>query len=346
MALAVDLDKFNSADERSESSTCSCRCNDCGSTGHNGSESPPHGKRACSMGSSGEPATSLPRSCKRFLRELCAARGPELCMDAYTITDQIYDGFLGNKVVKAVHRRDGHTVVLKMYSIRILRSLRCLAFVRREVGIMKALDPHRNIVSLIGAFSEQGKIVLVLEHADRGDLFDARRQHHLMRFPGHEAVRIVRHVLQAVAFLHDQHIAHRDVKLENILLHGPEADIKLSDFGAAINTAREMAVTRIGTLDYVAPEVLRNPDKDKMGSDRAAYAYTVKVDVWAIGILTYELLLGSTPHMLCDDQAAPPYYPSWVPRAACEFIQACLQCDPDHRPTARKLLEHAWLRSA
>lgn len=339
MALAVDLDKFISADERSSTSTTRSATN-------SGSMSPQLGKRACSMGSSGEAAASPSHSCRRFLRELCAARAPDLCLDAYTITEQIYEGFLGNKVVKAVHRRGGHTVVLKMYSIRILRSLRCLTFVRREVGIMEALDPHPNIVRLIGAFSQQGKIVLVLEQADRGDLFDARRQHHLMRFPGHEALRIVRHVLQAVAFLHDQHIAHRDVKLENILLHGPDAEIKLSDFGAAINTAREMAVTRIGTLDYVAPEVLRNPDKDKMGEDRAAYAYTVKVDVWAVGILTYELLLGSTPHMLCGDQAAPPYYPSWVPRAACDFIQACLQCDPDHRPTARKLLEHPWLRSA
>ena len=90
-------------------------------------------------------------------------------------------------------------------------------------------------------------------------------------------------IVIALGKLHEKGIMHRDLKLENIMLDA-NGYIKIIDFGLAkILDNDELAVTQCGTAEYFAPEVLlRQP-------------YDFSVDWWAIGIITFELIFGSTP---------------------------------------------------
>ena len=150
---------------------------------------------------------------------------------------------------------------------------------------------------------------MVLELATGGELFDRILRTDGKSFDETEAVRSVKQILEGLRYLHNIGIAHRDLKPENILYShsgmitvtawkyikqiflGPDARLLISDFGLA-GCRRDgggnfTMKTACGTAEYVAPEVLlRTP-------------YTVAVDLWAVGVITYILISGQMPF---DDQ--------------------------------------------
>ena len=104
-----------------------------------------------------------------------------------------------------------------------------------------------------------------------------------------EAKELFHKLVQAVEYLHSLDIAHRDLKLENII-HLPTGAIKLIDFGFAIET-NELQRTFCGTPTYMAPEIVKRvPYNPK------------QVDVWAMGIMLYRMLTGSYPFMAGTDK--------------------------------------------
>ena len=85
-------------------------------------------------------------------------------------------------------------------------------------------------------------------------------------------------------YCQERNVIHRDIKPENILIHDIERmHVKLCDFGWSTHTIDEQRTTFCGTTDYVAPELVYSEPYDE------------KVDLWAVGILTFELLLGHAP---------------------------------------------------
>ena len=102
--------------------------------------------------------------------------------------------------------------------------------------------------------------------------------------------------LSTLAHLHASGIIHRDIKPENILVTD-SGSLQLADFGLSIRSTNDAPVTRVGTLDYMAPEVVRCPRKrtPQEWKDRKDLHYTFAVDVWALGVLVYELCLGEPP---------------------------------------------------
>ncbi|KAL4447603.1 hypothetical protein ABPG75_004822 [Micractinium tetrahymenae] len=251
--------------------------------------------------------------------------------------------------------RTGAVVAVKTYYKKTLKK-RHFRNVKREVAINRMLARQRftGTVQLLGAFEDEDHIYLVQESCTGGDLYGR-----LVRAGGllaeAEVCRdVVVPLLLTLTFLHANHIVHRDIKPENIMFAADGA-LRLGDFGLSIDARLERPTSRVGTLDYMAPEVVGMPSPDEM--QRRGLAphqighYGCKVDVWAVGILTYELICGRPPFEVEDVKQteqrikfAEVDFPSHISPACRSFIQQALTKRPESRPSAAQLFQHPWVQ--
>ncbi|MEW5298547.1 MAG: hypothetical protein WDW38_000717 [Sanguina aurantia] len=250
---------------------------------------------------------------------------------------------------QATDRKSGTMIALKLYRKRKLSTLNRYQ-VEREIRIHIALQ-HQHIIRLHVAFEDEKNVYMVQEFATGGDLFEDLKKGGGQMKEGPTATAILIPFLSSLAYLHGMGVVHRDIKPENILLTGAKI-LKVADFGLSINVRQERPVTRAGTLDYMAPEVLVCPDKRRPeeNKDKLLLAYTAQVDSWAVGILAYELLVGYPPFEQ-ESRAATyehimykePKFPAWMSDGARNFISVALCKNAAHRPTVYDLARHAWL---
>lgn len=155
-----------------------------------------------------------------------------------------------------------------------------------EISIVKEIE-HENIVRVLECFDDGTcNFVMVMELMEGGELLDRI----MMRktFTEKNAAEVFRDVSRALKYCHERNIAHRDVKPENLLLVSKDSEqVKLADFGfAKVRVAHDSLNTACGTPGYAAPELLtRNKNKN----------YTMKVDMWSLGVVLYILLCGFPP---------------------------------------------------
>ncbi|ORY33754.1 kinase-like domain-containing protein [Naematelia encephala] len=210
--------------------------------------------------------------------------------------------------------------------------------VRREIEIMQQLR-HPHIVRLYGWFHDENRIFLMMEFAGQGELYN-----HLARsgrFSEKRASGYIRQVADGLAYLHTKNVIHRDIKPENLLL-SLNGDIKIADFGWSVYSPHEDGQrTLAGTLSYVSPEmVLGQP-------------YGRAVDIWALGVLTYELVCGEEPFgadttygprlvqsriCRCDVQ-----FPDFVSDKGRSFISKLLQLRPADRLPLADVPHDTWI---
>ncbi|KAG2485849.1 hypothetical protein HYH03_015432 [Edaphochlamys debaryana] len=266
----------------------------------------------------------------------------------YTLGDKLYTGY-ASTVYKAVCRASGEVVVLKIYHLLSVCDLYKYQ-IYREVRVHSSLC-HENIVHLYAAFQEGDKVILVQEYADGSDLFTLLHKYG-GRLSERLAVQLVLEpFLRVLQYLHSRAIIHRDIKPENILFNKAMC-LKLGDFGLAIDLREERAVTRAGTLDYMAPEVLRCPFKSRPeeNKDNERLHYSARVDAWAVGVLTYELLVGFPPFFdqsrtSTEDRIvhSMPAFPAGMSEEAKAFVTSALSKHAAERPTILEMLHHPWI---
>lgn len=198
------------------------------------------------------------------------------------------------RVLKAVHVDSSTKVALKAYKKAALEP-QAKTQVLREAALLASLA-HPNVLRSMGSFENDQHLFHVLELAAYGDLG--------LIFGGaavqeqHVAQKVVLPLLKAVAYLHEHGVIHRDIKLENILV-SENKTIKLADFALAV----DVPPSRVGSLAYLAPEILRTCprsafEEKPIGGVRDpwdATTFNEAVDVWAVGIVAYELLFGDPP---------------------------------------------------
>ncbi|KAG2433388.1 hypothetical protein HXX76_008448 [Chlamydomonas incerta] len=279
-------------------------------------------------------------------------------LEDYTVVKRLYKGSSA-AVYRATCNRSGMPVALKVYFLSRLPDA-VKHMVVRELEIHSSAI-HPNIIQLYAAFETEKHVVLVMEYASRGDLYGIQRataEHPFGRRQdeGRVVSVVLRPLLTALAFLHSRGICHRDIKPENVLFTS-NWQLKLADFGVSIDLGRERAVTRAGTTCYMAPEVVRCPLKHRPEDNKndPRLAYGTACDIWAVGVLAYELLVGFTPlaatagpnpNVAADAKDSTLMFPGTTSAAARTFVSWCLADHPEDRPTAFQLLHHEWLYPA
>lgn len=236
------------------------------------------------------------------------------------------------------------------YAIKSIRKAKVskIEVLKREIEILKEVK-HPNIIELIDVFEDERYLHLITELCTGGELFDriiAKTQSSEGHFSEHDAAVLVRDILDAIRYCHDEKgIVHRDLKPENFLFlaEDEQAPIKIIDFGLSRHDDSALGImqTKVGTPYYVAPEVLRRE-------------YTNSCDIWSIGVITYILLCGYPPFYGDSDtqifesvKVGKFDFPSpeWddISESAKEFVVSMLKKDPNKRPTAAEALRHKWL---
>ena len=215
--------------------------------------------------------------------------------------------------------------------------------VRREIEIQSNLR-HPNILRLYGHFHDSKRVFLILEFAGKGELYRILRKER--KFAECKAAQYIAQMAAALRYLHRKHVMHRDIKPENILV-GIHGEIKISDFGWSVHAPNNRRKTMCGTLDYLPPEMIKPGGG---GSNTGGFFfYNEKVDLWSLGVLTYEFLVGEapfedTPVMTQRRIArAEMTVPSFVSPEAKDLIQRLLVLDPEKRIPLDEVQKHPWI---
>jgi beta-lactam-binding protein with PASTA domain/tRNA A-37 threonylcarbamoyl transferase component Bud32 len=198
---------------------------------------------------------------------------------------------------------------------------------------------HPNLVGVYDQGAEDDTAYIVMEYIPGITLRDLLQEHHALT--PEQATDILRAVLAGLASAHRAGIVHRDLKPENVLL-ADDGRIKLGDFGlaraASQNTATGAAL--LGTIAYLSPELVTRGAADS------------RSDVYAVGIMLYEMLTGEQPYKgeqpmqiayqhANDTVPAPSVVTPGVPSELDDLVTWATARDPDDRPRdAREMLEH------
>eukprot|EP01006_Ploeotia_vitrea_P058688 TRINITY_DN69978_c0_g1_i1.p1 TRINITY_DN69978_c0_g1~~TRINITY_DN69978_c0_g1_i1.p1 ORF type:complete len:590 (-),score=61.78 TRINITY_DN69978_c0_g1_i1:398-2167(-) len=255
--------------------------------------------------------------------------------DDFDIGRTLGNGHFGT-VYLAREKSTGFICALKIMKKSQLRQQKVEQRVRSEVEIQSQLR-HKNVIRLYAYFYDADYIYLVLEYAENGELYKKLQAQQTFSEP--QAATYVRDIAEALEYLHSQGVMHRDIKPENLLLD-KKGKIKLADFGwsvkAEMNARRK---TLCGTLDYLPPEMVCQRDYDK------------SADVWCLGVLMYEFLVGTPPFMMESTAVtvdlikhAKYTIPATVSPEAADLIQKILLTDGSARITIEGILNHPWIK--
>jgi serine/threonine protein kinase len=200
----------------------------------------------------------------------------------FEVGDLIGQGGMG-AVYRGRDTRSGQWVAIKQLKPELLTAgSEALERFRREVEALRRLD-HPNIVKLIGTFREGKNYYIIMEYLGGGSL--TRLLQSQPQLPIEQVLNIALDLSDALTRAHRLNIIHRDLKPDNVLLT-EDGVPRLTDFGVALMTDQTRLTQSgsiIGTGAYLSPEACRG------------YELDARADVWAFGVMLYEMLTGQRP---------------------------------------------------
>uniref|UniRef100_A0A6I8P746 Serine/threonine kinase 17a n=2 Tax=Ornithorhynchus anatinus TaxID=9258 RepID=A0A6I8P746_ORNAN len=221
----------------------------------------------------------------------------------------------------------------------------CRMEIIHEIAVLELAQCNLWVINLHEVYETTSEMILVLEYAAGGEIFDQCVADREEAFKEKDVQRLMRQILEGVSFLHSHDVVHLDLKPQNILLtsKSPWGDIKIVDFGLSrIMKGSEELREIMGTPEYVAPEILSYDP------------ISTATDMWSIGVLTYVMLTGTSPFLGDDKQETFLNISQMnlsyteeefdvVSDLAIDFIKALLVKKPENRATAEECLQHPWL---
>jgi len=209
----------------------------------------------------------------------------------------------------------------------------------QEIRFLKYCNSNPNIIKYIRSSLFKDELWLVTEYLDGGTLTQAVTHH---KFQEPEISYISKEILNALKFLHDNWLAHRDLKSANIMLD-MSGNIKLIDFGLCSDISQGEVVHMVGSPFWMPPEMIQRKP------------HGLLVDIWSFGICLMEMANGHPPNRKSSFQAmfvaATTGYPEpleashWSPDLK-DFIGKCVQVLPTARSDVATLLKHSFLKKA
>lgn len=204
---------------------------------------------------------------------------------------------------------------------------------RREIEVQFNVK-HEYVLPMYGYFWDAKRVFLVLEFASGGELYANMQKKGT--FSQTETATYIYEICEALKVCHANDVWHRDIKPENILI-GYHGELKLADFGWSVHGTGTRQ-TMCGTPDYLPPEILSGQD------------YGPAVDMWAVGVLNYELLVGNPPFE--EDNMEETYrrikqgiyqFPQNVSQLAKDCIRRMLVVNAERRAKPVQIQTHSWI---
>lgn len=262
-----------------------------------------------------------------------ARKGKQWTLNDFEIGKPLGRGKFGT-VYLAREKKTKYIVALKVLQKSQLLKAGVEHQLRREIEIQSHLR-NQNILRMYGYFYDHKRIYLILEYSPGGELY--KKLTSKGRFSERVSARYISDLAQALKFCHSKHVIHRDIKPENLLV-GAKGEIKIADFGWSVHAPTSRRNTLCGTLDYLPPEMVEGREHDEM------------VDVWSLGVLLYEFLVGSPPFEAEGHTATyrrisrvDLKFPPGVPIDAQDLISRLLRKDPRQRMSLDSVQTHPWV---
>ena len=281
----------------------------------------------------------------KFGKKNFVGKSEGLFLDNYDVIKQLGKGGYG-KVYEVKNKKSGEIRACKHLSKLILKDLEKF---EREINILINSD-HPNIIKIYEVFESQRSLYIVMEECKGGELFDRIIEHIESKkmYSEKDAAEMIRQVMSAVEYCHNNGICHRDLKPENLLYlnKGSEKDnpIRVIDFGLSQMISSEKKLkTKVGTAYYVSPEILQGN-------------YTEKCDIWSAGVILYIFLSGDPPFNGPSDSAIygkiaqmkfnfPEKKWKNISKEAKDLISHMIA--PENvRYSAKEVLAHPWFKNA
>ncbi|XP_034827357.1 neither inactivation nor afterpotential protein C isoform X2 [Maniola hyperantus] len=260
---------------------------------------------------------------------------------------------LGTGVFGELHKATDGQAAGKEVAVKILTlKEETEPHIHEEYKILRDFTQHLNIVDFYGVFCDKSdysrKIWFVIELCQYGSVIDIVRKLKAAdkKMSEEHIAYILKYTIKGVCYLHENNIIHRNIRCNNILIT-KDGEVKVTDFGLSckLNGSDDITRTVIGSPSWMAPEMVAGGGE----------GYGNRVDVWALGISTIEMVDGKAPfenmHPTCAlfqiVRNPPPGVakPSMSSNDINDFINECLEKNPEHRPFMAELEEHPFIQS-
>ena len=259
---------------------------------------------------------------------------------------KVSDGFLPVELGSGAYGRVylvNHNETKEEYALKVIEKKKLLYMygncdiIYNEIKIHSKLE-HQNIIRLYSMTETEKEINIIMEYAKNGNLYQLISRNKT-GFSEKIAFTYFIQVVNAVYFLHENQIIHRDIKPENLLI-GENNTIKLCDFGWAKQLTLKNRSSFCGTVEYMAPEIIESEN------------YDYSVDIWSLGILLYELLMGYSPfkdkttkNTIVNIKLHELKFDKEISEECKDLINKLLEVNKEKRINIKDILTHNFIKN-